>query len=111
MPGKSQQGLLWPRLSLEQAVRSWFVLGQTAYPVECCSTAVFKAFIASVTPSDWSDSGCIGLLDQQTLDDLDRWFLLLSLATANIDLPLYESEASAKIALRAKSEGVACAVV
>jgi len=94
-----------PVLALDQACTSWFVLGSCAYSVTRCPAGQFKAFVASVMPPTFHDAACRSLLEQTHLDDLDRWFVLLALASAKVSVPLYENEECAKKALRAKSEG------
>ena len=100
-----------PRITLEQARRSWFVYEGQAYAVKTCTTEQFKAFVGPLIPEQWrerrADRAELELLAQSDLDVFDRWFVLLALGT----VPLYGNRECAENALRDKSERVAYAVV
>jgi hypothetical protein len=100
MPARGQSKNLvthpGPKLSLNQAKQSWFVLDNEPLPVSMCSTQDFKAFIRPYMKAV-KDPDTVAMARQRTLDIYERWFLLCNLSKART--ALYQSQSDAEQAI------------
>ncbi|GCE18962.1 hypothetical protein [Dictyobacter kobayashii] len=97
-----------PVILLTKARLSWFVFNNQSYALMACSAEIFRLFVADQASITWTDQEAHQLLAQATLDDYDRWFILLSLGKFlkrnKRALPFYESRKLAENAITANSE-------
>ena len=63
-------------ISLHDARHAWFTHQGKQYSISLCTPDQFRAFIASIAPSTFTDQDALSVLRQSDLDDFDRWFVL-----------------------------------
>lgn len=92
-------------ISVQAVKHAYFIDQDTHCSISLCTPDQFRVFIASIAPATWTDTDARSVLAQETLDDMDKWFVLSvlekRLASSGHYLPLF-TDRSCLTALKSK---------
>ncbi|GCF11784.1 hypothetical protein [Dictyobacter arantiisoli] len=95
-----------PAMGLKDMQRACFICNGSVYAMVDCADDIFKTFISQITPGHMMKPDVQALLHQRTLDEMDRWFILVTLGKKTTSFSCYQDRQSAEIALRASREAL-----